>query len=1153
MGLRFIYGRAGSGKSHLCMQEINSMLRDGDKGPLILLVPEQYTLQAERNLVRTVGSTGIVGAEVLSFRRMAYRVFNEVGGVSRRHIDSAGKGILLYKIIDGMKDNLKVFTKAARQQGFIGIVADTISEFKRYKVTPDRLKDAGSSLGDDGLLKEKLEELAEIYRVFERELHEKYIDSDDDFTFLAEKLGTSSLLDGAEIWLDGFSGFTPQEYAIIGEMLSKARRVSICVCTDCIEEYASDVTGVFSHLSEVVSRLTAVAKGRGAAVEPPVSLTGKPPYRFRESSELMHLEREYFNFPCSCYEEKTRDISIYTAANIYLEVENTARDILRLCRDKGMRYRDIAVAARDPKSYHKLISSIFDEYGIPCFVDGKKDILSNPLILCILSVFDIFIHNWSYQAVFRYLKTGLSGIPAGDIDVLENYVLACGIKGGAWTGRKEWTFSMGLPFDHREMTDYETETMERVNEIRHRVTEPLLALRSETKGPKTVRQLCTALYEFLCRLQIPAIILERIDDLESSGQLNLANEYRQIWGIVIEALDQLVEVMGDEVTGMAGFRRVLEAGMAQYRIGLIPPALDQVLVTSAERTKSHDIKALYILGVNDGIFPAVSGHEGILCDRDRENLRYMGIELAKDTRAKAFEEQYLVYSVLTTAGSFLRLSYPIADHRGRAMRPSIIISRVKKLFPNISQYSHIIDRNTDADNLELVAAPLPTFNRLISTVRRRAEGLEMGQVWQDVHRWYMENPQWSERYMTMLSGLDYSNQTGSIGRDKAKKLYGSPLYTTISRLERFAACPFAYYIQYGLKAKDRKVFRLTAPDMGTFMHNVIDMFSRNLREKGITWRDLDSEQCIHEVSAIVDGIMSEKSASILSSSPRYRYFTVRLKRILARAVWLIAQHIKRSGFEPLGYELSFGGEGEYPPITIELEWGEKVYLTGRIDRVDTLETEDGTYLRVIDYKSGNKDFSLSDVYYGLQVQLITYLDALWENGSGSFKEPVLPGGILYFMIDDPIITDGRGMTLQEIEKAIMKKLRMKGLLLEDIKLIKEMDREIDGSSLIIPARINKGDVLGKSSAANAEQFDLLRRYVRKLLARSAEEMLKGDVSIAPYRRNKFTSCTYCEYSSICQFDTGFADNRYRMLKDIKDNEFWSLMGYKEKSEKGEVE
>ncbi len=1154
MGLRLIYGRAGSGKTHYCLNEIKERLNREGAAPLILVVPEQFTLQAERNLVRTVGTGGIMRAEVLSFRRMAYRVFGEVGGVTRKHLNSAGKSMLIFRIIDAMKDEMNIFARASSQQGFVNVVSQTIAELKRYNITPDSLWTVRSSLEDGTLLKEKLGEICSIYRKFEETLHQKYLDADDDLTVLAEKLERSTRFDGCEIWIDGFSGFTPQEYRVIGKLLKKAARVNVCLCTDCLEEdYIFDGTDIFSPVKNAAARLMKTARENGIAVEKPVMLPGSPPYRFRESKELVHLEGEFFSFPYRTYGGNTKDISIFAAASIYSEVENTAKDIVRLCRDRGLRYRDIAVVTRNLEGYEKLISSIFTQYDIPHFIDRKKEIVGHPLVQLILSALEIFIKSWSYEAVFRYLKTGLTGIERKDIDILENYVLACGIRGGMWTREEAWDFPMTPDFDGREVSDYERAILERVNDTRGRITGPLIALRRKTRGRKRAEEICTAVFEFLCEIGIPERIENIIDDFRDEGELDLANEYGQIWNIVMETFDQIVEVMGDERISIEKFHQILSTGLGECRVGIIPPALDQVAVGSIERSKNHEISALYILGVNDGVFPSVSMDEGILSDREREVLRAAGIELAQDTRTRTFEEQYLTYSVLTTAGKYLRISYPAADFNGSAMRPSIIVSRVRKVFPGIREYTDIVRKNSGEDRFEDIITPQATFNHLISAMRRRMEGLETDPLWLDVHSWYMENENWKEKYRTVLEGFRYSNQVDRIDAERAGKLYGRPVYTSISRMERYASCPFSYYIQYGLRAKERKVFQLAPPDVGTFMHSVIDRFSRRIAERDIGWRNLDRERCVKEVSDIVDGMMENMSGSILNRSRRYRYLVERLKRVLVRAVWLIAEHIRRGGFDPVGYEMAFGEGEKFPPIAIELPSGDKVYLTGRIDRVDAVKSEGGTYLRIVDYKSGSRDFRLSDMYYGLQIQLITYLDALWENGREEFGEEIMPGGILHFRVDDPIIRDGNGMEEEEIEKAIMKQLRMKGLLLADVKLIKEMDRDMDGDSLIIPARINKGDELStsRSSAATAEQFQLLRRHVKKLLTQTAEEMLKGNVTIKPYKKNKLTPCRFCGYSSVCQFDPRLKDNTYRTLKDLRDNEVWRILEEESKGKKGE--
>lgn len=1154
VSLRLIYGRAGSGKSYFCLKEIETRLKEGVETPLILVVPEQFSMQAEKNLVHILSTGGSLKAEVLSFRRMAYRVFGEVGGCARRHISPSGKSMLLYRIIDNMKDDLKFLGKAAGQKGFVDTALQLIAEFKRYNVTPEALLQLANRLEDDQgesfqeQLKEKLKEIGAIYDDFETNLHKSYIDADDDLTLMAEKLKDSRQFDNAEIWIDEFSGFTPQEYLVIAELMKKAKRVNVCLCTDCLaDEFSPYGTDVFTPSKNTAKKLIELARSNGIEIEPPVAMADSP-YRFKDSMELSHLERYYFSYPYRRYQGKTQDVSLFMASNVYSEVEETAKDILALCRDRGWRYRDIAVVTGNLESYEKLIRVIFTEYGIPFFIDRKKDITSHPLAKLILSMLDIFVHNWSYETVFRYLKTGLTGIGREDIDILENYVLACGIRGSRWIQAEDWDYRPNAGFDEGGITEKELELLTRVNQVRRQVIGPLLKFRERTKGRTKAREICTALFDFLCEIHIPETMEELVEQFKTSGELALANEYSKVWNIIMEVLDQIVEAMGEDSMGVQKFREVISIGFSQHQMGLIPPTLDQVLVGSIDRSRNHEIKGLYILGVNDGVFPAPPKAEGVLSDRDRQTLYSMGIELAQDTRTRAFEEQLMVYTALTTAGNYLRISYPIADHEGRTLRPSIIISRMRKLFPGISESSNIsiiAGENGDSEKeFGRIAAPLPTFNELVSVIRRQAEGFPPNPIWKHVYSWYMNQEGWREKCEKLGEWLSYSSQIESIPADKARKLYGSPLYSSISRLEQYASCPFSFYVRYGLAAKERKVYRLSPPDLGSFVHTVIDMFSKLIEESGVGWKNLDREWCREKVSQIVDELLSKKTGSILNSSDRYRYLTSRLKRVVTRAVWLIAEHIRRSGFEPIGYEVSFNESkaATFPPIVLSLPSGDEIRLVGRIDRVDAWKGEDGTYVRVIDYKSGSKDFKLSDVYYGLQIQLVTYLDALLENGKEVFGESALPGGVLYFKVDDPMVAVSAEAAEEEIEKAIMKKLKMKGLLLADVKLIKEMDREIDGYSLIIPAQITKNGKLGsRSSVATMKQFKILCNYVKKILTSIGDEMMKGKVAISPYKNGKETACRYCAYKAICQFDTAFPEHGYRYIHDMKNEDVWKAM------------
>lgn len=1152
MSLRLIYGRAGSGKSHYCMQEIQSMLEEqlegGAKRPLILVVPEQYSMQAERDLVQTAPRGGAIDAEVLSFRRMAYRTFGEVGGFTRRHISASGKSMLIYRIIEELKEELNFFDKVVGQLGFVSTISELISELKRYNITPHVFGELHTRIEDE-TLREKVKEMGLIYQRFEETLHQRYIDADDDLTLMAEKLPESTQFDGAEIWIDEFSGFTPQEYRVIEELLKKARRVNVCLCTDYLFDEMSFLNNdVFAPVRNTASKLTELAHKNDIRVEKPITFKDKPYYRYKDSQELAHLEEYFFTFPYRRYTEVTKDIEIFTASNIYTEIEQTARNIQSLCRDRGLRYRDIAVVTRNLAEYEKLISAIFPQYGIPFFIDRKKPIDSHPLVTLILSMMDIFIHNWSYEAVFRYLKTGLTGIAREDIDILENYVLANGIRGSQWTSEEDWNYRPESGFYSGGLRERELLIMDRVNQTRRQILEPLMTFRNKTRGRTSVRTMCSALYEFLLDLGIPELMEKRIEELRSGGYLALANEYGQIWNITMEVLDQTVEAMGEESMGVERFRNVLAIGFSEHKIGLIPPSLDQVLVGSVERSRSHEIKALFILGVNDGVFPAPPGEEGILSDRDRKTLRGMGMELAQDTRTQAFEEQFIIYSTLSTTGGLLYISYPIADHEGRTMRPSMIISRLKRLFPNIRERSNLVEGNSPEDILNMISAPMPTFNELIYVIKQGTLGYQENPVWKYVRGWYEVQEPWQERIVRVQEWLEYSNQVENVEAKKIQKLYGSPMYSSISRLEQYASCPFSYYVRYGLGAKERRIYRMTPPDLGSFMHDVIDLFSSRIKEAGISWRELDRDWCQEEVSSIVDELLQKKMGWLVNNSDRYRYLVTRLKRVITRAIWVIAEHMARSGFEPIGYEVSFGESKEdmFPPIRIELPTGDEIHLVGRIDRVDAIKKDEGTYIRIIDYKSGNKPFKLSDVYYGLQIQLITYLGAVLENGEKVLGDRILPGGMLYFRIDDPMIRLGGQVDEEEIEKAIMKELRMKGLVLADVNLVKEMDRDIEGSSLIIPARVNKGDVLGKSSAATMEQFDDLCRYSKRLLARMGQEMMEGNASINPYKDKNTTACTYCPYSPVCQFDPSFQDNRYRLIRNMKDEEVWDNMQKGEK-------
>ncbi|SDP47971.1 helicase-exonuclease AddAB subunit AddB [Clostridium gasigenes] len=1144
MSIRFVFGRAGSGKSQFCLNQIKKKLENDKNNKLILLVPEQYTFHTEKKLLEVVGESGLLRAEVLSFKRMASRVFNECGGRTLTRMNDSGKNMLIYKLLKDKGEELEYFNRMAKQQGFTGIVSKTITEFKKYNISSEMLEIKNGDIEDEEL-KKKLKDLTLIFNEFNETLHKKYIDSEDELIILAEKLINCSIYENAEIWIDEFTTFTPQQLEVIKRLAKTSKTINITLCSDNLSEgVQGDETDIFDAIKNTENKVLRMMQDNNIGYMEPIDLNKGHSYRFKDSKELQHIESHFFTYPFREYKGENKDIRLYKANNSYEEVENVAKDILRLVRDEGYRYKDIAIVCRDVDSYEKITSVIFNEYNIPYFIDKKREVLSNPLIILIISTLEILISNWSYESVFKYLKSGLIGIKTEYIDILENHVLANGIKGYKWTGE--------LLYKSKEET---TEKDILIAEIMEEVRLPLIELNKKLSGKKTLKQLATGLYEFLVRLKVFDTMEVWLDEFNEIGLQDKIKEYNQVPAIVMEILDQAVDVMGEEIVDIKTFSKILVSGFEEQEIGVIPMALDQVNIGDIARIKGRDVKGLYIVGVNDGVLPSANKEEGIISDRERNLLREIGVELASDTKSRAFEEQFMVYTALTIPSVYLMVSYPMADFEGKSLRASIVIPRLKKILPNMEEESEIYNKQSKTDKFNKITAPIPTFNELIGALRMEFEKEEVEEYWAQTFKWFENNEDFKEKSKRMFKGLTYTNLTEKMPKSKIKKLYATDngkLMFGVSRIEKYAQCPFAYYIQYGLKAKDRKLYEFNAPDLGSFMHEVLDSFTNRVKDEKIDWSDLNKERCKSMVGELIEKKLLEDSNSILNSNKRYMYFADRFKRTITKSVMVIAEQMKRGEFEVFKNEFAFGSFKDEDPIKIELPSKETVYLVGRIDRIDTLDMDGNTYLKIVDYKSGAKKFDLNELYYGLQIQLLVYLDALIKNSQHLLNTQAIPGAILYFRIDDPIIKSKKELGEEEVEKQVLEKLKMNGLLLKDAKLVRAMDNDMETYSLVIPATLKKdGDFSSNSSVITEEQFDILRNYVNEKMVEICEEMLSGEIKIEPCKSQKTTYCTYCDYSSVCQFDTGIKDNKYKVILKKDNDTLWSEM--KDKIKKVEEE
>lgn len=1150
MALRFIFGRGGAGKSSYILDEIKRQVKSDEKTPVLLIVPDQYTFEIEKKvseLYLREEKDKYLRTRVLSFNSLSRIVFSQVGGLTDVNINTSGKAMITYKAVESVANELKVFSKSMTQPGFISSISDTISELKQYNLSYEKLDEVSDRIENE-MLSMKLKDISKIYESFEKNLHEKYVDSQDMLESLANKISMSNYLDGARVYIDEFTGFTPKQYNTLKEILKNAKEVNISLTLDRVDDFGYSKMDIFSRTKFTYNKFIKMCKEESIEVLKPINLNIGDIKRFDGNKELLHLEKYYNFYPYKIYNNKTNNIEIKEFNNLYHEIEEIAKEITILVREKGIRYKDITIATRDLNRYNFLVQSIFSEYDIPYFIDEKRESKSNPIIVLIISILEMKNKGYKYDTMFRYLKSGLLGFDDDDISLLENYVLANGIKGNKWFEEK-WNYRVNHNYSNYE-SEYELNLKNRINEIRNEVLRPILEFQGKLKRKNKVEEICKYIYEFLLDIKLPETIESLISEFKTAGDLDRASQYSQIWDIVIDMFDQMVELLGDEFISIDRFTKLLNLGFEENELGLVPPSLDQVLVSSVDRMKNTDTKYLYLVGAIDGVFPMITKDDGLINDKDRYLLEEKGIEVDIDSKTKTYEEQFLVYRALTSTKENLIVSYPISDHEGKTLRPSTIVSRLKKIFPNVKDTSYLVELSEKKDDtiLKKITAKKPTFNEMINAFKEydvdESHEEVLNSIWLDVYRFFLKDDQYKTITDNLLKGLRYTNRLSKIEDKKVKQLYQSNLLS-VSRLEKYSECPFSYFIQYGLKAKERKEYNFTPPDLGIFVHNILEIFSKELSKDRLGWRDIDNNYIKEKVSVIVDELIKVIPGYILNSSARYKYLSFRLKKMLTSSVTIISHHIKNGAFEPAEYEVQFGIDSKYPPIKIVLQNGEEINLIGQIDRIDEFEKGEEKYIRIIDYKSGTKSMSLTDVYHGLQLQLMVYLDAMLESKNTEGVD-LKPAAIMYFKIDDPIASFNENKDDGEIKEAILKELRMKGLLLKDSDIIREMDKNLQGegrkTSLIIPVSFNKDGTLGKgTSLVDYDEFDIIRKYVKQTIVDICEDMMGGNIDISPYKHNNSTSCDFCKYSAICQFDTTLKDNKYMIINKKSNDEIIQMM------------
>ncbi len=1103
MSLKFIFGPSGSGKSQFLYNRIVEESEAHPERQFIVLVPEQFTMQTQKDLVAAHPAHGIMNIDVLSFARLAYRVFEETGGGQLPVLDDEGKNLVLRKIAGDFEGELKVLRGNMKKPGYISEVKSVISEFTQYDVGEEEICRVMETAGEDSNLSCKLEDILKLYLGFSEYLDKKYITKEELLDVLSREIGKSEILKDSTVALDGFTGFTPVQNRLLRELMRCCREVVVTVIMDERENpfsYRSPYQ-LFALSKHMVSSLSDIAKEEKIAVEEPEYLYGKP-VRFEGNDALSFLERNIFRCGREAFGREQEAVSVRGARNPREEAFAAAGEIRALVRERKYRFRDIGVIASDMDVYGDYLEEAFAAYDIPAFMDHKRSILLNSFVEYVRSLLNMAEQGFTYESVFRFLRTGLSGIDYEDTCVLENYVIGLGIK-----GYKKWQCRW-----ERLLKGMDAEDLRRLNRLRTQFVEKVDGFVFVLKQrQKTVRDITEALYEFMVREELQLKLKRQEEMFLAEGELALAKEYAQVYRILMELLDKFVELLGDEAVSLKEYGKLLDAGLSEARVGVIPPSVDQLVAGDVQRTRLKDIKALIFIGANDAYLPGALLRTGLLSERDRERFQKEKISLAPGGKEQAYIQKFYLYMNLTKPSERLSVYFSKVSPEGKSMRPSYLIQEIRRLYPLLAV--------SDEEGRPLRDREL-TEDMGMDLLIKGFQGRELtDRGWQELYAWYLRDPRLKERAERLLLAGYYSRPSDGLTREVAERLYGKDFEDSITRIERFSACAFAHFLTYGLNLREREEYEFQAVDLGIICHSALEAFSKRLQRENIGWMELSDELRRQYIDESVEEAAADYGNLVLSSSERNAYMVVRMKRMLERTVWALAKQLSAGDFEPAAYEFRF--------------------KNGKIDRIDTCEDGDKVYVKVMDYKTGSRAFDVVALYHGLQLQLMVYMDAaLGEQERRHPGMEAVPAGVFYYRLSDPVVDKGE----EDTEAAVLKELKPDGLINLQDEVLEHLDRRREGESLAVPIKYNKNGSLSKTSkAVPEEEFRLMMGHALKKIETAHQEILMGETVAAPYRRGTESGCDYCGYRHVCGFDLKVPGYRYRDIGKMSKEEAVAAM------------
>ena len=1145
MGLQFYFGGSGAGKSRRLHEDILSMAKCEPEKNFLILVPDQFTMQTQVDLVKASDCGGIMNIDVLSFGRLAHRIFEETGYDSKPVLDDTGKSLVLRRVAGRLKDNLPVIGKNLNKIGYIHEVKSAISEFMQYGLDVGQVGELAEFSKERGALYYKLKDLKMIYQGFQEYIEDRFVTTEETLELLTGAVGKSEIIRNSVVVFDGFTGFTPIQYRLIQELMRLTDEVIVSITID-IREDPFRMGGeqeLFYLSKKTVKDLCRLAREADVRRKDDVFIRNSPLPRFRDSKVLAHLEQNLFRYPAAVWQEKGKEheIQITEAVNPAQEVKEVCIRIKKLVLEEGYSYRDIAVVTGNLETYGDYLEREAQMYDIPLFMDRTRGLMLNPFIEYIRSALKIVLCNFSYETVFHYLRCGLVDFEPEEIDLLENYVLALGIK-----GRKKWEQAFvrkGRAIPEEECGDEkelkEVQKLARLNRVRERLMQQLAPL---LEKKKTAGELVRTLYDFIVAGQVQEKLAVYEQYFMENKEPEKSREYAQIYRLVMELLEQIVSLLDEEPMTLQEFADILDAGFQEIEVGTIPGSVDRIVAGDMERTRLKQVKILFFLGVNDGNIPKGSSKGGIISDIDREFLQQSDFELAPTPRQQMYIQRLYLYMNMTKPSQRLYISFSRISSDGKSIRPSYLIDTIREMFPWLG----IKKADVMETSLMQIVGKKDGLSLLSGELREYAKGRKGCLSEEELISLYhlYEQDETYRDYAGKLAEAAFKQyEHKPLAKAVARALYGRMLENSVSRLEKYASCAYAHFLQYGLMLREREEFGFEQVDLGNIFHGVLEAFAGKLSQNHYTWFDFPDEEGDRLLKEALLECTLEYGETVLYSNARYEYMVERMYRILKRTIRTLRAQLQEGDFVPASFEMSFSHVEDLQAVNIALSEDERMKLRGRIDRIDTCEDEEHVYVKVIDYKSGNRKFDLAALYYGLQLQLVVYMnvakEVIKEKHPG--KE-IVPAALLYYHVDDPLISAEGELSAEEVNKALLKELRTTGIVNQDERVVTLLDKNFTDKSLVVPVERKKdGSFSAHSSIIAKEDYEIVSAFVDHKIRQFGKQILNGDMEINPCEQSGRESCTYCVYKGICDFEPGIPGYRERVLKSLPEDELLARM------------